>query len=503
MSPSNNWAMCRRWRLRLGLAILFIVGSPKLSADDNPHSNAADAVGHETEPSAGEGRSAVNFYRGKADTEDRWRLSSQGEPYPLNPVDRPKPVLELGDPFLGNGPIQPGIRTFTGQMLQPWLLLFGALRSAFQGFDNGNGERAEWANRLDLNANLNLSGTERLVVSMRPLDRDAGSYTGYNFEPDDDNRWREDFNARPTKLFFEGDFGEIFPGLDPADSHTYDVGFSVGRQPIKLQDGMLLNDIIDMIGITRNSLVFDCVSNLRVTGIYGWNRINRGSAELGDSHYRAANLFGLSSEADTALNNTLALDLIYVAGDNNKNAWYVGAASTQRFGWLNSTFRVNASIPEHDSSQYVGSGALLLSQLSSTLPGSDDIAYFNSFWNINRFTSVARGPDQGSPVANVGVLFGPVGMGRYGVPLGQPINDTIGAALGYQMFLDGIDSQLIFEVGARTSTQSSKGENVVGLGARYQRNFGTHHVLRLDSFVADNENGNASFGWRTEWMIKF
>jgi hypothetical protein len=39
-------------------------------------------------------------------------------------------------------------------------------------------------------------------------------------------------------------------------------------------------------------------------------------------------------------------------------------------------------------------------------------------------------------------------MGRYGIPLGQSIDGTIGTALGYQRFLDGIDSQLIFEVGA-------------------------------------------------------
>jgi hypothetical protein len=75
----------------------------------------------------------------------------------------------------------------------------------------------------------------------------------------------------------------------------------------------------------------------------------------------------------------------------------------------------------------------------------------------------------GSTVANVGILYGPVGMGRYGIPLGQSIDDTIGTALGCQVFLDGIESQLIFEVGARTSTKSEKEEGAVSFGARYQR----------------------------------
>ncbi|MGJ0431019.1 hypothetical protein [Methylobacter sp.] len=50
---------------------------------------------------------------------------------------------------------------------------------------------------------------------------------------------------------------------------------------------------------------------------------------------------------------------------------------------------------------------------------------------------------------------------------GQSIDDTIGTALGYQRFLGGIDSQLIFEVGARTSTKSEKEEGAVGFGARF------------------------------------
>ncbi len=504
----NKTILIRCLGLLLLFAIVAIFYSPQALAHENQQhsiqSSVPDRKNQAEQTTVSEGRSSVDFYRDKTVTdESQWRLSNKPEQYPVNPVERLQPLFELGDPFLGIGPIKPGIKTPTGQMLQPSFLLFGTFRSAFQSFEKGNKNTIEWANRLDLNGNLNLSGTERLLFSMRPLDRETGDYTGYNFEPNNDNGWREEFNGRLTRLYFEGDLREIFPRLDPTDSHTYDVGFSIGRQQLKLQDGMLMNDIIDMVGITRNSLVFDGISNLRVTGVYGWNRINRGSSDLGDNHYHSANLFGLLSEADTAWNNTLSLDFIYVNDDHNENAWYMGAASTQRFGWLNSTFRINASIPERDESQRVGSGVLLLSQLSTTLPGSDNIVYFNTFWNINRFTSIARSPDQGSPVANVGILFGPVGMGRYGVPLGQQIDDTVGTAIGYQMFLDGTDSQLIYEIGARTSTKSARDEGVLGFGARYQRTIGKHHVLRLDSFVADQEKQGVNYGWRTEWMYKF
>jgi hypothetical protein len=494
------------------IAISTLFASPYASAQENQQGSKQPTLpksqNQAEKTTVPEGQAAVNFYHDKTATvteKNPLRLSDKVVSYPVEPVDRPRPLLELGDPFLGNGPIQLGIKTPTGQMLQPWFLLYGTFRSAFQSFDNRNRNTIEWANRLDLNGNLNFSGTERLLISMRPLDNQSGSYTGYNFSPNNNDGWQEDFNANVTKLYFEGDLGEIFPGLDPTDSHTYDVGFSIGRQRIQLQDGILTNDIIDMVGITRNSLVFDGISNLRITGLYGWNNINRGNnnALANNNHEHSANLFGLEAEADTALNNTLSLDLLYVNDNQDKNAWYVGAASTQRFGWLNSTFRVNASIPEGKESQTVGSGVLLLSQLSSTLPSSDNIVYFNTFWDIGRFTSAVRSPDQGNPVANLGILYGPVGMGRYGVPLGKPIDNTIGTAIGYQMFLDGIDSQLIFEIGARTSTQSDKDESAIGFGARYQHTFGIHHVLRLDSFVADQEGAGISYGFRTEWMIKF
>jgi hypothetical protein len=62
----------------------------------------------------------------------------------------------------------------------------------------------------------------------------------------------------------------------------------------------------------------------------------------------------------------------------------------------------------------------------------------------------------GSTVVNVGILYGPVGIGRYGIPLGQSIDGTSGTALGYQKFLDGIDSQLIFEVGAARAPKARK-----------------------------------------------
>jgi hypothetical protein len=49
-------------------------------------------------------------------------------------------------------------------------VLFGTYRTAIQTFEDGTERYSEWANRLDMFANLQLSGTERVLIGMRPFD---------------------------------------------------------------------------------------------------------------------------------------------------------------------------------------------------------------------------------------------------------------------------------------------------------------------------------------------
>ncbi|MCA1702000.1 MAG: hypothetical protein LC808_01505 [Actinobacteria bacterium] len=182
------------------MALAILVSSFALAQGDEPQNGPAGAQEtpeEATETTVPEGRGTVEFYPDRRGTgEDPWRLPDKGARYPVDPVERLEPLLEIGDPFLGRGPIEPGIKTPTGQMLQPWFLLFGTFRTALQSFESGDVNTVEWANRLDLHGNLNLSGTERLLFSMRPIDRETGGYTGYNFEPEEGEGWQEDFNAR-------------------------------------------------------------------------------------------------------------------------------------------------------------------------------------------------------------------------------------------------------------------------------------------------------------------
>jgi len=447
-----------------------------------------------------QGRVGLEFYPIEMHLDDETlRLSDKKAQYPVNKVERLQPLFELGDPFLAPGPIKAGIKTPFKQMLQPSFLMFGSLRSALQSYDNGTNSTEEWSNRLDLHGNLTLSGTERLLFSIRPLDSESGDYTGYNFNPDVNDDWQNEFNHRVEQVFFEGEFAEIFPQLDPTDTKPWDVGFALGRQSITVQDGILINDIVDSVGITQNSLVFDGIPNLRITGIYAWNKVNYNLNS--DDH--SAKLFALLSQADTGWDSTIEFDIVFVNAKASSNTWFIGLSSTQRIAMFNTTFRLNSSIPTNDNINLQGKGSLLTAEISTTITGTDNILYLNSFWSIDDFRSAARSLDAGNPLETMGILFASVGMGRYGVPLGQPISDTVGMALGYQIFTNGIGSQLIFELGIRNSTDSNRDEGVIGIGARHEQAIGKQTLLRLDLFAAKQEAESSSQGVRVEWLLKF
>src|SRR5262245_42683690 len=143
--------------------------------------------------------------------ESKSRISD--EAIGLQPVpDRPPLLVERNGLFLGPGFLSPGIELPTGAVWRPSLWVFGANRFAFQYFqDHKTTNSLELVDRLDLFTQLNLTGTERLVFGVRPLDHEVSNqrrYTRYDFTA---RRFQDGVNFYPQTLFFEGDFGEIFP----------------------------------------------------------------------------------------------------------------------------------------------------------------------------------------------------------------------------------------------------------------------------------------------------
>jgi hypothetical protein len=304
-------------------------------------------------------------------------------------------------------------------------------------------------------------------------------------------------------LFFEGEFGEILPKLDKSDKRSLDYGFAVGRQPLSLQDGILVNDdSIDLVSITRNSLNVPGGATLRASGYYGWDQIERAD----NKRDKRASLFGLNAAADFP-RSTVEGDLVYLNSGGDGDGFYAGIGSSQRIGKLNTVFRVNTSVALERQSARVSNGTLLFSELSYTLPYGQDLVYLNGFWGLDQFSSADRAPTAGGPLGRTGILMAAVGLGRYGSPLSNQADHAVGGALGYQMFFGELRRrQLILEIAGRAPTKSPaqlRQEPAEGLGARYQQAFGRRVVLVLDAFGVLRERSEEAFGGRVELLVKF
>ena len=424
------------------------------------------------------------------------------EPIPLqieSVPERLSPLIEIGDTFLGQGNIGAGFTLPTGAVWQPNLLLWGNFRSGINYIDDevvtGNDQFSEWANRLDLFAQLSLSQTERLVVGLRSFDED-GEFVGYRLQPDRD--FVDGLEADISVAFFEFNLAEIFPRTKKSKRRGLDLDVSVGRQPLLFQEATMVNDSMDSIAVSRNNIsLLPGASNTRATFIYSWNEINRGN-NIEDSD---AKMYGFFIETDFPL-STVNFDVVVVNSDKTGDGFYAGLSATQRLGKFNTAFRVVHSEPTAGVTEETTRGTLAVSEVSWTPPYTHNNVYANFFWAEDEFTSAARDFATGGPLGLVGILYASVGLGAYPAPLGNNALKSYGGALGYQIFSKDNRRQFIIELGARTNTDSSE-RTQAAVGARYQQAIGHHFVFRLDGYVSKRENFDAGWGARTEFLVKF
>jgi len=434
------------------------------------------------------------------------RAASGEDPYRLTDVylppqvdtfpPRPRPILELGDGFLKPGNVQNPIRIPTGALWSPSLTVWGEFRTGVSAIDTDAAPgRSEWANRFDLFAEARVSPTERLVLGLRPFDK-RGRFSGYDL---DAGEWIDAFNTDVRTAFIEGDFGEIFPALDRSDKRALDYGFGIGRQPLFFQDGVMLNDIVDAITITRNSVRWNGVSNFRLTALAAFNDIDRGNTITDDD----ATLVGLLTATDFE-HGLVEVDLLATFSDNPRggDAVYLGVGSTQRIGAMNSTFRANASLALDDPRPAADDGILLTSVLSWVPHHTHDNFYVGTFLGIDNFTSASRGPATGGPLGNIGILFAATGLGTVGAPIRAAGADVVGGAVGYQQLFNHGRSQMIYEVGVRAATDSREDNTIAG-GARYRRAMGQRAEWTLDAFAGNDEVIDTFYGGRIEFSWRF
>ena len=473
----------------------------------------ADAMPATAGMSANPATTTTNSMPAEAGT-DVSRFSDQPAPLQLQGFPkRPAPLIEIGDKFLGSGNLQNGFTLPTGAVWTPNFWVFGTLRSAFQTFDPGVGHGTrytEWANRLDIYGNLYLSPTERIVVGFRPFDQNTAGNSGYVFEPKAGGGWVNMASATPRTLFFEGELGEIFPHWDKSDSRSLDYSFAVGRQPLSLQDGLLVgSDSVDMVSVTRNALTLPGGSTLRVSALDAWGDIQHQNFNLDSVPNVAdhgANMFGLDAAADFPV-STVEANVLYETAPDHGDSVYAGLGAIQRIWKFNTTFRAVTSVATQGSSARATTGTLLLSQISYDLPYSADIVYLDSFWGIHAYESADRDPTAGGPLGNIGILNAAAGLGHYGAPLGNEPDHAVGGALGYQMFFGDLRRrQVVIEIGGRAPTQAPtqlRQEAAEGIAVRFQQAIGRRCVLVMDTFGVNRDTSSGTVGGRMELEVKF
>jgi hypothetical protein len=458
---------------------------------------------------------------------------------------RPKPLIELGQPFLGTGEIK-GFTGPGGAEWTPSFLLFGTVRTGVSTATSYNAAGAEvttnqWSNRIDLFGNLTFTFTERLVFGLRPIDETdstgARRFTGY-LETSGPTGTTGDFVEHlnfgwntVSHLFFEGDFGEIFPGLDRSDSSSLDYGLAIGRQPIVFQEGTLINDTLDAIGIVRNSLTMGSIINFRMTGLYAWNQINRNTpSSAGVRRNREADgsgLVGLFTEFETRA-MTVAIDGIYVRGGEFSDAdgqraqagdgIYAGVSLVGRpgGGTKNLAVRVLFSQPVGSDSEAglldltdpASRGSLIMAEYSWTPHHTHNFFYANGFAAIKDYRAAALDPLVPGPLARVGILFEGSGLGD-GAPLSPTASDAVGAAFGHQRFFAHDRWQVLFEAATRVSTlecaddQAGCDPRLVGGGVRFQMAAGRRFIFQVSgAVVGESLRGLAATVAGKTWRMR-
>ncbi len=426
---------------------------------------------------------------------------------PLDDVDTvvPKRKSLFGsDRFLSSGPIGKGIQLSTGATWRPSFLLFGNFRSALQSYEAAGGERTnEWANRLDIFGNLSLSSTERFLFGFRPLD-DEGVFTGVaGGQGVAKSGFTNGLNFKPTTFFFEGDFGEIFPNLDPYDRRHLDYGFSIGRQPLILQDGILSNDNMDAFGITRHNMFRMNASATRMSAFFGFNELHRNN-HIRDSRGR---LIALSGVFDYP-KHTIEADAAYLSGSESLggDGAYFGIGHLAQFGYWHSTFRVNASFSLNSQrNDAIADGWLLSSQLSRTMSYSDDVLTLSAFGEIDNYTSAARDPATGGPLGGISVLQRAVGIGTYGPAIDAKSGNQLGFEIAYQHFLDDQERRQLLVAAGASGSYAPDPEDAISfaLSLQYQQSLSDNLIWTLAGFGTITDDSDKGIGLRTELNRKF
>ena len=417
-----------------------------------------------------------------------------------------RPWLECGLPYYDAGPI-PESKTFLGptNLVQPKFYLYGDYRAAFAQNNLVGGDKTVLAHRLNLEADFWLTSTERFHMFVGPFQEGAEFMRIENGEFFNELDF---FQGDTDTLFFEGDLGQIFGGIEGTYA-PFDMPVTAGLVPLLFQNGVWALDSIIGFAVTlpaKNSPKLEW-SNFDVTFFAGFDRVTSAAFDFEED---AAALFGATTFIESR-GGYFELGYGFVDDQSGGARSYhnVGLSYTRRYANLvsNSVRVIINAGQDRGATRQTADGVLLL--VENSLLSRDAyrmVPYLNFFAGFDRPQPLVRAGAFGGVLFNSGILFQSDQLTGYPTLDGSG-NNTWGAALGVDLLSYDLDQQLILEVAALgvigpAANRTAPG-NQVGLGARWQRKLTTATLIRADAMVGLLDNSEDIAGARVEYRWKF
>ncbi|MEO1527901.1 MAG: hypothetical protein AAFX06_20915 [Planctomycetota bacterium] len=414
------------------------------------------------------------------------------------------PWVEWGRIFYGDG-ITPRGKNWFGEynLARPQFYLYGDFRTGIQAARNAAGRADNWANRLNLDADLRITDTERFHAFVGPLD-EGGQFTRWELV-DGDLRYRNEMDLTPVTAFFEGDLG-VMMGAAAGRNPPFDLPITFGLVPLLFQNGIWMEDAVSGVAISlpaRHSRLLNW-SNYDATFFAAVDQVNSPAfAENNDAHAIGTAWF------IEAYGGYIETGYAYLNDRSDSSRSYHNAtfSFTRRyFDRISNSVRViiNTGQDRPEATRTADGGLLLFESSWITASPLRFVPYVNVFYGWDRPQSVARAGVSGGILRNTGINFDTDGLNGFPT-IDVTAADTAGGSIGVDLIGEGLDRQVLLEF----SYLTPHGDRAIALGdqyaigARYQFPVSNATLLRFDAMHGWREGERDVYGTRMEYRWKF
>ena len=401
----------------------------------------------------------------------------------------PQPLFAAPE-FLGADPVFARGKWFgdNAYAWEPRFVAYGGYSMFAMALEENSQRQDLIGHQLSFDLDLQLTGTERFHVQLRPLGENNSGGSYYQFSDPRGNV--SNTTGEPQRYWFEGELHSIFGAyLDPFAVMDYNV--VAGKFPLAYHNSLLMNDELLGVAISKNSVYLGPFSNLNVQLVYGAKDVDA-FADTDASLYAAhasIDYRGAFYEASYA----------FVAHefDSLRDSHFAAFSGTQFFGPTSVTGR---ALLKWGDEAGRGSGQLFTLEANraqyfhSNGAGIEDgVFYCNAFYKTAGWNSIS-----GGNLNRLRTAFETNPLVR--ISAGSLPVRNLGIAAGVQVFRHNQDESFIPEV----AFESPDGIGVMGFGLRYLRKTGSRSFF--EAFVTFTLSDDPRFdreGVFTSYNIAF